>query len=101
MTPEVFSTMKRAEIFIVRAQKDIDMRISGHPLHADQYRPGSAYVNVPVNTSGGSAAAAGILIVAAIVIPSPIRSSKRRRMSGLRLSAKPFRMPKSKNGSRL
>ncbi|MDD9918347.1 MAG: PAS domain-containing protein [Rhodospirillaceae bacterium] len=69
MTPEVFSAMKSAEIFIVRAQKEIDMRISGHPLHADNYQPGGAYVHVPVNTGGGGgggAAAAGILIVAAI-----------------------------------
>ena len=60
--------MKSAEIFIVRAQKEIDIRISGHPLHADNYQPSGAYVNVPVNTGGGGAAAAGILIVAAIAV---------------------------------
>lgn len=71
MTPETFSAMKDAEIFIVRAQPEIDIRITAHPVHADQYQAGGAYVHVPVNTGGGGgggAAAAGILIFAAIAI---------------------------------
>ena len=82
MTPEVFKAMKSAEIFIVRSQQEIDMRITGHPVHADNYRPGGAYVHVPVRTGGGGggggAAAAGILIVAAIAV-AVANSVKRKK----------------------
>ena len=72
MKPETFNAMKSAEIFIVRAQQEIGVRITAHPVHADQYRAGGVYVHLPVRGGGGGGgggvAVAGIMIFAAIAI---------------------------------